>query len=234
MARFSYIALVFILVVCIIPTLAYGQSACQQLGVDCTFHPSGGSNSGSHGSSNSGPSEHQQQREQKYEEWQAHRAQADQWYGKGNTALNAYLQDKTTASFQEALEDFKQAISNEDSYGPAWTGAVHLLASAEDHEGALKWAMAGSGRAKFAPEARGRMHAWFHLVIKQQNLALEQIKYNHDCDVTYGRDRGGNVDLTGPSLGTTLANCKKAQGKLNNSNKEVSAESDRYNAKYFK
>jgi hypothetical protein len=230
MARFSKIAVALVLVAAIVPTLAYGQSACQQLGVNCTFRPSGGTPPRSN--NNSGPSVRQQQKEQKHEEWKAHRAKAEQSYKKGDAALNAYLKNKTDAGFKEAIEAFKQAIANEDSYGPAWSGAVRLLAEAQDHEGALKWATAASSRAKFSKEASTRMHAWFQLVISQQKLAIDQGSHKHDCQISFGNSSGGGVDLTQLSLGTTLEQCKKRQKKLDETEKKVAEELKRYQSKY--
>ena len=213
----------FVVVLALIFSLpfAHGQSACAQLGVDCS-HPSGGGQTGNSGGNNrntqedNGPTNHET---------------SVDWYKSGWTWLNAYKQNHQDSDFWEAVRQFKKSIYYDKHMGPAYEGMVKLMLANDDPKYVVVWAKEGQKHAEFGNHMTGPMKEWFKAIEFENQLKIDQAAYDLQCTVTTGPADSGAVDSRF-SIGQALKDCQKQKAALDKESEKTAKTIAAYNKKY--
>jgi hypothetical protein len=201
------LVVLFFVVICS-ATVTMGQSACAQLGVNCS-HPTtpqggnsshGSSSSGSNGDSNSGSSY--------YDIAKEHDRLGFVYY-------NSWKQSHSQSDYQNALNEF-EAAWKADKWGGV--GMVEMLDDAGDSRNSLIWAEAAK-HTKY--KNTHWVHTWLDYIIATDKVDIANDDYNNKCTLhTAPSGNGAAVDPSASVMGQ-IKECKKMLANIGEQKKKA-------------
>jgi hypothetical protein len=231
--------LLFLAVLMVVPAFAHGQSACAQLGVNCS-HPSvqqvpSSSNNNYH-ESPPPPTK---------------RDHADDYLDYGYNSLRKYWRSGSLSDYQTAEDNFQEGLTYIPGYAPIEYGLCELEGRAENFDDAIYTCQIAAQNSRQFAKGRA-MKKWLletripWLTLKSHEKAYNNLvkKFDADCGAgdaanTLGNgiaaiiapEQGATVDLRGPDLMTTVRRCQEEAKTLQVTATNLNHEITDWNAK---